>query len=83
MRIELARRDGEIVLAIADTGAGLGGGADGTGLSIVRALVRDELQGQLRAVERRRHRAPRSSFPASITRRMRVGWRAAPSAVAA
>src|SRR5690242_12939973 len=45
VRIELARRDGEILLAIADSGAGLGGGADGTGLSIVRALVRDELKG--------------------------------------
>src|SRR6478672_11487882 len=33
VRIELARRDGEILLAIADSGAGLGGGADGTGLS--------------------------------------------------
>jgi two-component sensor histidine kinase len=46
VRIELVRRDGEILLAIADSGAGLGGGADGTGLSIVRALVRDELKGR-------------------------------------
>jgi two-component sensor histidine kinase len=46
VRIELARRDGEVVLAIADSGSGPGDGAAGTGLSIVRALVRDELQGE-------------------------------------
>jgi two-component sensor histidine kinase/putative methionine-R-sulfoxide reductase with GAF domain len=45
VRIELARRDGDVVLAIADEGSGAGGGATGTGLSIVRALVADELQG--------------------------------------
>jgi len=36
------------VLAIADDGQGLGDDpAQGTGLSIVRALVRDELRGTL------------------------------------
>ena len=45
VRIELARRNGDVVLAIADAGDGRSGGADGTGLSIVRALVRDELNG--------------------------------------
>ena len=45
VRIELARRDGEAVLAIADDGEGPGADASGTGLSIVRALVRDELGG--------------------------------------
>jgi two-component sensor histidine kinase len=46
VRIELTRRNGEVVLAIADSGAAGGrGGEDGTGLSIVRALVRDELNG--------------------------------------
>jgi two-component system, sensor histidine kinase PdtaS len=47
--VDLARRDGEVVLAIADDGPGLGLGEDaaGTGLSIVRALVRDELRGTL------------------------------------
>src|SRR5436305_98132 len=45
VRIELARRNGDVVLAIADEGAGVDGAASGTGLSIVRALVRDELQG--------------------------------------
>jgi two-component sensor histidine kinase len=46
VRIELARRNGEVVLAIADEGEGVNGvEIAGTGLSIVRALVRDELQG--------------------------------------
>jgi len=45
VRIELERRDGTVVLAIADEGAGAREAKAGTGLSIVRALVRDELQG--------------------------------------
>jgi two-component system, sensor histidine kinase PdtaS len=45
--IELSQRDGEVVLAIADDGRGIEGDAAGTGLSIVRALVADELQGRL------------------------------------
>src|SRR5712691_10122114 len=45
IRIELSRRGGDVMLAIADEGAGVDGTAAGTGLSIVRALVRDELQG--------------------------------------
>jgi len=47
VRIELAQRDGDVALSITDDGRGLNGGRDGTGLSIVRALVRDELQGTL------------------------------------
>ena len=47
VRIELAQRNGEVVLAIADDGEGIEGEPAGTGLSIVRALVRDELQGRL------------------------------------
>jgi two-component sensor histidine kinase/putative methionine-R-sulfoxide reductase with GAF domain len=47
VRIELARRDGDAILAIADDGAGIDAAASGTGLSIVRALVRDELKGSL------------------------------------
>jgi two-component system, sensor histidine kinase PdtaS len=44
--IELANRNGTVVLAIADEGAGVNGAdAKGTGLSIVQALVRDELRG--------------------------------------
>ena len=45
--IELAQADGTVTLAIADDGAGLNGDTEGTGLSIVRALVRDELGGTL------------------------------------
>jgi len=45
--IELRQRDGDVVLAIADDGVGMQEARDGTGLSIVRALVRDELGGTL------------------------------------
>jgi two-component sensor histidine kinase len=45
VRIELSQRDGNVVLAISDEGDGPGDAAEGTGLSIVGALVRDELQG--------------------------------------
>lgn len=48
VRVELAGRDGDVVLAIADDGRGVDGEpVSGTGLSIVRALVRDELDGTL------------------------------------
>ena len=47
VRIELAQRNGNVTLAIADDGAGLRGQSGGTGLSIVSALVRDELGGRL------------------------------------
>jgi two-component sensor histidine kinase/putative methionine-R-sulfoxide reductase with GAF domain len=47
VRIELAQRNGQVVLAIADDGAGIDMAEEGTGLSIVQALVRDELQGRL------------------------------------
>jgi two-component sensor histidine kinase len=47
VQIELAQRNGEVVLAIADDGKGIDSEASGTGLSIVQALVRDELQGRL------------------------------------
>jgi two-component sensor histidine kinase len=45
--IELSRRNGDVVLAICDDGDGMDGDQEGTGLSIVRALVRDELEGTL------------------------------------
>ena len=45
--IGLARRDGEVVLTITDDGGGMTGDGSGTGLSIVQALVRDELRGAL------------------------------------
>jgi two-component sensor histidine kinase/putative methionine-R-sulfoxide reductase with GAF domain len=48
VRVELARRNGDVILAIADDGDGVAAGVgSGTGLSIVRALVRDELRGTL------------------------------------
>jgi two-component sensor histidine kinase len=45
--IELSRRNGEVVLVVADNGDGVGAAKQGTGLSIVQALVRDELKGTL------------------------------------
>ena len=45
--IALEQRDGQVVLTIADDGAGIEGERAGTGLSIVRALVHDELRGEL------------------------------------
>jgi two-component system, sensor histidine kinase PdtaS len=47
IRVELERRNGDLVFSIADDGGGIGDAASGTGLSIVRALVRDELRGTL------------------------------------
>jgi two-component sensor histidine kinase len=48
VRVELARRNSDVVLAISDDGTGIEGEpSSGTGLSIVEALVRDELQGTL------------------------------------
>jgi two-component sensor histidine kinase len=47
VRVELAQRNGDVVLSIVDDGGGMGGAESGTGLSIVRALVRDELHGSL------------------------------------
>ena len=48
VEVSLARRDELIVLGIADDGAGMADDAPvGTGLSIVQALVRDELRGTL------------------------------------
>jgi two-component sensor histidine kinase len=48
VRIELAQKNGDVALAIADDGAGIGSAqGESTGLSIVRALVRDELGGTL------------------------------------
>jgi two-component sensor histidine kinase len=45
VRIELARRAADVLLAITDEGSGPDGTPSGTGLSIVRALVADEWQG--------------------------------------
>jgi two-component sensor histidine kinase/putative methionine-R-sulfoxide reductase with GAF domain len=47
INIELVKKEDEAVLTIADDGKGIPKDADGTGLSIVQALVKDELQGRL------------------------------------
>jgi two-component sensor histidine kinase len=48
VRIELGRRNGDVLLAVADNGSGVADAKHGTGLSIVQALVRDELKGTIR-----------------------------------
>jgi two-component sensor histidine kinase/putative methionine-R-sulfoxide reductase with GAF domain len=45
--VELERRNGRVRLTVSDNGRWDGRVEDGTGLSIVRALVRDELKGTL------------------------------------
>src|SRR6187399_2310433 len=50
--IGLARDGADVLLVVADDGPGIGAGEDGTGMSIVRALVRDELGGSLALVDR-------------------------------
>ena len=47
VEISLRERDGSVELVIEDDGAGMGDSTPGTGLSIVEALVRDELHGTL------------------------------------
>ena len=48
VHVVLSGRNGEVVLTVADDGEGIEGDpTQGTGLSIVRALVRDELGGTL------------------------------------
>jgi two-component sensor histidine kinase/putative methionine-R-sulfoxide reductase with GAF domain len=47
VRVELARANGRVLLTVADNGAWADQVEEGTGLSIVRALVRDELNGTL------------------------------------
>jgi two-component sensor histidine kinase/putative methionine-R-sulfoxide reductase with GAF domain len=47
VRVELARHDGRVLLTVADNGRWTESSEEGTGLSIGRALVRDELKGTL------------------------------------
>jgi two-component sensor histidine kinase/putative methionine-R-sulfoxide reductase with GAF domain len=46
VHVELGRENGKVRLTVADNGT-WSGSQDGTGLSIVRALVREELKGEL------------------------------------
>jgi two-component system, sensor histidine kinase PdtaS len=61
--IGLAQRDGDVVLTISDDGPGIQGDGNGTGLSIVRALVKDELKGALELRDEQGLRAE-VAFPA-------------------
>jgi two-component sensor histidine kinase len=61
--IALEPRNGDVVLTIADDGSGFVADRDGTGLSIVRALVNDELNGRL-ALENESGLRVRVVFPA-------------------
>ena len=47
VQVELARSNGRVNLTVADNGTWSTGEREGTGLSIVRALVREELDGEL------------------------------------
>jgi two-component system, sensor histidine kinase PdtaS len=47
VRVELEPRDGRVHLTVADNGSWSEAAGEGTGLSIVRALVREELKGTL------------------------------------
>jgi two-component sensor histidine kinase/putative methionine-R-sulfoxide reductase with GAF domain len=50
VQVELARANGRVQLTVADNGSWNDGAREGTGLSIVRALVREELDGELMLV---------------------------------
>jgi two-component sensor histidine kinase/putative methionine-R-sulfoxide reductase with GAF domain len=47
VEVELARANGRVHLTVSDNGAWSADAREGTGLSIVRALVREELDGEL------------------------------------
>jgi two-component system, sensor histidine kinase PdtaS len=64
VRVELARANGRVQLTVADNGSWSDGAREGTGLSIVRALVREELNGELLLVADGGLRAE-VAFPAS------------------
>ena len=61
--IELVKKQDEAILTITDDGAGIPTDADGTGLSIVQALIKDELKGRLELRSEKGTRAE-VSFPA-------------------
>ncbi len=63
VHVELLRRNGHVLLDVVDDGPGVGDAKEGTGLSIVQALVRDELKGRLELEDAHGLRA-RVVFPA-------------------
>jgi two-component sensor histidine kinase/putative methionine-R-sulfoxide reductase with GAF domain len=63
INIELVKKEDEAVLTITDDGAGIPTDADGTGLSIVQALIKDELKGRLELHSKNGTRAE-VTFPA-------------------
>jgi two-component sensor histidine kinase/putative methionine-R-sulfoxide reductase with GAF domain len=65
--IALEQRDGEIELVIEDDGPGIDGAPAGTGLSIVGALVRDELGGTF-GVESGEGTRARVTFPVLVSK---------------
>jgi two-component sensor histidine kinase/putative methionine-R-sulfoxide reductase with GAF domain len=64
VQVELGRANGRVQLTVADNGPWSDGAREGTGLSIVRALVREELNGELSLVADGGLRAE-VAFPAS------------------
>jgi two-component system, sensor histidine kinase PdtaS len=57
VRVELVGQNGRVCLTVADNGVWSGEAQEGTGLSIVRALVREELGGELTLTDDRGLRA--------------------------
>ena len=49
--ITLTESGETVTMTVADDGTGFGDASDGTGMSIVRALVRDELRGTIEIVD--------------------------------
>jgi two-component sensor histidine kinase len=64
VRVELGRANGRVLLTVADNGTWDSAAREGTGLSIVRALVTEELDGELSLVADHGLRAE-VAFPAS------------------
>jgi two-component sensor histidine kinase/putative methionine-R-sulfoxide reductase with GAF domain len=64
VRVELGRANGRVLLTVSDNGAWDAAAKEGTGLSIVRALVTEELDGELSLVADHGLRAE-VAFPAS------------------
>ena len=84
VQVELARANGRVQLTVADNGSWSDGAREGTGLSIVvRALVRDELEGELgrrlRAGRGRRRASRRGRLSPSLAEPSEARWCAGPT----